>query len=397
MRPVAVLVLLACAAPLAAQGGVEPAPGGATPGGVAGDPVVFVHGLSYSDLAWRDVAAALEADGYGPPHTVHADLNASERTDAASDVVVSEIVPTRRRPDRTPVLRRGGAVRPVASRVFLVNFKAVADTAAGTLTPYALRGAGRSESNEAGVVKQGAALGVAVRDVLAATGAERVVLVGQSMGGLAVREYLQRRDATGRPRWWADPDRPDGHAVSAAVTYGTPHQGSNLGAGLCDDDGGSTLLGLLTEAFAGARTEAVRDLRAVYPCSGLGAGRYLYGGDEAETDEFEDFDVDADGRQGGAVVGLNAGDPASTWAVDNPAMPLPPDVAYVYVVGSVFGLGTDLVVDTSRQVLRRRGDGGRPALAPDGARRVVTGRPHLQQTRDVATIREVLASLGADG
>ena len=375
----AVLVLLLAAPPALAQGG-------------AGDPVVFVHGLSYSDLAWRDVAAALEADGYGRPHTVHADLNASERTDAGSDVVVSEIVPTRRRPDRTPVLARDGRPRAVDSRLFFVNFKAVADTAAGTLAPYALRGAGRSESNEAGVVKQGAALGVAVRDVLAATGAERVVLVGQSMGGLAVREYLQRRDSAGRPRWWAEPDRPDGHRVSAAVTYGTPHQGSNLGAGLCDGDGGPSLLAVLTEAFAGARTEAIRDLRAVYPCSALGAGRYLYGGDEADTDEFEDFDVDADGAVGGAVVGINAGDPATPYAVDNPAMPLPRDVTYVYVVGSVFGLGTDLVVETSRQVLQRRSD-GRPALVPEGARRVVTGRPHLQQTRDVRTIRDVLDSL----
>ncbi|MDT0631836.1 esterase/lipase family protein [Rubrivirga litoralis] len=390
MRLVVVLLVVSAlvgAAPPALAQGEAPAPGG------AGDPVLFVHGLSYSDLAWRDVATALAADGYGLPYTIHADLNASERTDAASDVVVSEIVPTRRRPDRTPVAVGGGAAERVDSRLFFVNFEAVADTAAGTLAPYARRGAGRSESNESGVVKQGAALGRAVRAVLAATGAERVVLVGQSMGGLAVREYLQRRDADGRPRWWAEPDRPDGHRVSAAVTYGTPHQGSNLGAGLCDGEGGGSLLSVLTEAFAGARTEAIRDLRAVYPCSALGAGRYLYGGDEADTDEFEDFDVDADGAVGGAVVGINAGDPGLPYAVDNPAMPLPPDVEYVYVVGSVFGLGTDLVVEASRQVLQRR-DGARPALAPEGARRVVTGRPHLQQTRDVQTIREVLASLG---
>ena len=361
--------------------------------------MIFVHGLSYSDLAWRDLATALEADGYGRPYTVHADLNASERTDAASDVVVSEIVPMRRPPG--PDARRrggrgggrsGGGGRSTRA-LFFVNFKAVADTAAGTLAPYVLRGAGRSESNESGVVKQGAALGLAVREVLAATGAERVVLVGQSMGGLAIREYLQRRDADGRPRWWAEPDRPGGHRVAAAVTYGTPHQGSNLGAGLCDDDGGASLLSVLTEAFAGARTEAIRDLRAVYPCSALGAGRYLYGGDEAETTEFEDFDVNADGVVGGAVVGINAGDPDTPYAVDNPAMPLPRDVTYVYVVGSVFGLGTDLVVETSRQVLQRR-DGARPAPVPEGARRVVTSRPHLQQTRDVRTVRDVLASLG---
>ena len=356
------------------------------------DPVVFVHGLSHSDLTWGRVATALAADGYGVPHTVHADLNASEATDVASDVVVSEIVPMRRRRDATPVAVRDSEPRTVASRLFFVNFWAVADTAGGTLRPYTARGAGRSESQESGVVKQGAALGVAIRDVLAATGAERVVLVGQSMGGLAIREYLQRRDSTGWPRWWADPDRAGGHRVSAAVTYGTPHQGSDLGAALCGEGGGASLLSALTEAFAGARTEAIRDLRATYPCSALGPGRYLYGGDEAETDEFETFDVDADGVVGGAVVGLNAGDPATPFATDNPAMPLPRDVAYVYVVASVFGLGTDLVVEASRQVLQTR-DGGRPALVPEGARRVRTGRPHLQQTADVATIRRVLRDL----
>ena len=75
-------------------------------------------------------------------------------------------------------------------------------------------------------------------------------------------------------------------------------------------------------------------------------------------------------------------------------MPLPRDVAYVYVVGSVFGMGTDLVVEASRQVLQRR-DGARPALVPEGARRVATGRPHLQQTADVQTVRAVLRDLGA--
>ena len=75
-------------------------------------------------------------------------------------------------------------------------------------------------------------------------------------------------------------------------------------------------------------------------------------------------------------------------------MPLPRDVRYVWVVGDVRGLGGDGVVDADRQVLRRPGDTGVEVLLPEGiTRRVVTGRAHIQQTSDVATIRSVLAGL----
>lgn len=49
--------------------------------------------------------------------------------------------------------------------------------------------------------------------VLSATGAERLILVGHSMGGLVARAYLQR---FGESR------------VAALLTLGTPHQGSRL-------------------------------------------------------------------------------------------------------------------------------------------------------------------------
>jgi triacylglycerol lipase len=49
--------------------------------------------------------------------------------------------------------------------------------------------------------------------VLAETGAERLILVGHSMGGLVARAYLQRH---GEAR------------VAGLVTLGTPHQGSGL-------------------------------------------------------------------------------------------------------------------------------------------------------------------------
>ena len=353
-------------------------------GAVAQDlPVVFVHGISSSDRTWAEVAGALRADGYGEPASVHVDLNASADTDVAADVVRSGIVPFDRFPGVGRVARREGDPAPLDTRHVYVDFWAWAD--ADSLTVHADRGApGRSESNESGIVKQGAALGLVIADVLTATGAERVVLVGHSMGGLAVREYLQRRDGDGRPAWWVEPGAPGGHRVAAAATYGTPHQGSNtndLGTGV----GG---------AFTDLRSEAVRDLRYAYPRSSLGAGRYLYGGPEVATDEFYTFDVTADDDEGDLVVGVNAGDPATEFAVDNPALPLPRDVAYTWVVGSVRGLGADGVVDADRQVLRRRADDGAEVLVPEGiTRRVTTSRVHMAQTSDVATIRAVLGSL----
>lgn len=46
-------------------------------------------------------------------------------------------------------------------------------------------------SNQAAIVKQGWAVGDAIETVLDLTGAEKVILAGHSMGGLANREYLQ--------------------------------------------------------------------------------------------------------------------------------------------------------------------------------------------------------------
>ena len=345
-------------------------------------PVIFVHGISSSDLTWTEVAADLRP-AYGEPISVHVDLNASAATDAVSDVVLSGLVPFVRFAGQGQTDRRQGPPAATASRQFYVNFQAWAGD--GSLTVHANRGlAGRSESNESGIVKQGRALGLVIADVLAATGAERVTLVGHSMGGLAIREYLQRRDASGAPAWWVA-EGPGGHRVAAAVTYGTPHQGSNLND-LGTGAGGS--------AVADPKSEAVRDLRYSYPGSALGPGRYLYGGAEVETDEFYSFDVTADGDLDDEVVGLNQGVPSQEYAVDNPALPLPRDVSYVWVVGDVRGLGGDGVVDADRQVLRRPGDDGVEVLVPEGVtRRVVVNRSHVRQTSDVATIRAVLAEL----
>ena len=169
------------------------------------------------------------------------------------------------------------------------------------------------------------------------------------------------------------------------ITYGTPHQGSNTS---------NLSTGLGTGQIADGRSEAARDLRYSYRFSSLGPGRYLYGGAETANDVFFSFDVDADGDEDDVVVGLNSGDPEDEFAVDNPALPLPTDVAYTYLVGRILGIG-DGVVDADRQVLQRLDDSGGAALVPEGARRVITGRSHVQQTSDADTILEALATVTA--
>jgi uncharacterized alpha/beta hydrolase family protein len=159
-----------------------------------------------------------------------------------------------------------------------------------------------SFSSQAGTVKQGYALKLAIRRVLAVSGADKVVLLGHSMGGLAIREYLQTKS-----NW-----QPDGqHHVAKIITMGTPHGGSN-----------ST--GWNIGSFLGfdENSEAVRDLRTDYTysnCTRNGSsircpGVYLFGGVESSDwmrtnflggSNYYNLDVDCNGGTGGRVLGLN--------------------------------------------------------------------------------------------
>ena len=162
---------------------------------------------------------------------------------------------------------------------------------------------GSSMSNQAGVVKQGYALKLAIRKVLNATGADNVVLLGHSMGGLAIREYLQNSS-----NWQSDGQ----HHVAKLATIGTPHRGSNTSGGI------------LTNAFTSKdeNSEAVRDLRESYLYSGCTRGGqsiqcpgvYLWGGQETRAwmktnalggSSFYNIDVNCNGSSGDDIIGLN--------------------------------------------------------------------------------------------
>lgn len=193
--------------------------------------------------------------------------------------------------------------------------------------------ANSGSSNQSAIVKQGYAVKQAVKNVLEATGAKKVILLGHSMGGLAIREYLQNeqnRQSDGQ------------HHVAKLITLGTPHGGSNIT--------GTGIVGLFKGIYEWS--EAVRDLRTSYLSGSNGV--YLFGGKESITTMFRGFppygnyDVNCNGVSGENILGLNQ-------------RTVPSDVAYSCVYGtglpSIFEsrLGSDGVVNVSSQRINNYG------------------------------------------
>ncbi len=174
-------------------------------------------------------------------------------------------------------------------------------------------------SNQASATKQGYALKYAIERVLAATGADRVSLLGHSMGGLAIREYAQN------PIHYQDNDKQ--HHIAKIATIGTPHGGSNQG---------SLNLNLGSLFGKDEFSEAGRDLKTT-TLNGK-SGVYLFGGYEnAATlgNGYFNYDIDNNGRTGDLIVGLNQ-------------RPFPENIDAACVIG---GIDSDLVVTTKSQNL----------------------------------------------
>ena len=179
----------------------------------------------------------------------------------------------------------------------------------------------RIESNESAIKKQGLAVRDAIKHVLLVTGRNKVILAGHSMGGLALREYIQN------PSNWQPADGL--HHVAKLLTIGTPHGGSNTGLGI---------LNPLIDEYS----EAVRDLRTTYYVSG-DSGVYLFGGPEtyqAMNDSyffnFNNVDVNCNGidNDGTMITGLNH-------------KPITADIDYSCIIGKYGGAANDGIVSAS--------------------------------------------------
>ncbi len=205
-----------------------------------------------------------------------------------------------------------------------------------------------------------------IKKVRAATGADKVILVGHSMGGLAAREYLQRYEA-GQHRWWIDPSAPDGHKIAKLVTIGTPHLGTNVDFPLLDQ-------------FLGANehSEARRDLRWSY--SNGTDGVYLFGGSESEIAglSYHSVDVNCDGNESSTITGINESADSTTY---NNNMPLPQNTFYTWITSNASGSG-DLIVDLSRQWLYIGNDPSPSGLADT----LLMNRAHWDETSDYYSI-----------
>ncbi len=165
------------------------------------------------------------------------------------------------------------------------------------------------QSNQSAAVKQGKAIQSAIKHVLDKTGADKVILVGHSMGGLASREYLQNSS-----NWQLDGE----HHIAKLLSIGTPHGGSNA----------------WTFGVLDGYSEAVRDLRWSY--SNGNDGVYPFGGNENNLSSisFYNYDVNCNGSVGDSIIGLNQ-------------KSIPSDLVYSCVIGTG-GLSGDGVVKSWR-------------------------------------------------
>jgi len=252
-----------------------------------------------------------------------------------------------------------------------------------------------SRSNQSSAYKQGYVLGRAIEKILDVTGKSKVIIVAHSMGGIASREYLQRKE-NGINKWWADKKKEkikSGHGVAKLFTVGTPHRGSNfhltdvLSSNL-DNIGGFIV-----------NSEAARDLRFKitlqkpildsplnpFDLEGIPiqrlSGTYLFGGSENAFKDingmdleilrdkyYYNYDFNCNGESSNEIIGLNMPGESGKGnsSHDNVLMPLPRDIKYTYYVGTIsrengligqIGITGDGVVSDDRQWLYQGGNG----------------------------------------
>ena len=176
-----------------------------------------------------------------------------------------------------------------------------------------------TEGNQASISKQGWGLKLAIDAIKAKTNAQKVILVGHSMGGLASREYIQS-DYYGKD-------------VANIVTIGTPHYGSDI------SDLPNTAMGFFTGIDG--KSEAIRDLRTliqeIYPIPGV----YLGGGDENTLTGFYSNDVNCNGSNIDYIEGLN----------QFQFRPFPANIHRKWIVSALLGLNNDGIVLTKSQFI----------------------------------------------
>jgi len=234
-------------------------------------PILYVHGLLGSSASWQEMSGWL-ASALGDPIDLEFCLNADGSlyaSDAADDI--ESFIP-----DNLP-----------SANQYVINFNCNASgfcSSSGSLI----------QSNQAGIYKQGEAIGMAIEAILDATGKSEVILIGHSMGGVACRQYLQNAD-----HWPFST-----HKVAKLITSGSPHVGFDLGSKVLKSP--SLFIGIDTDS------EAMRDLKNEHTGFLTSTpGVFFWGGVEDQDYMYDDIfywwnvDVNCNGNIGEEVEGLN--------------------------------------------------------------------------------------------
>ena len=308
-------------------------------------PVIFLHGLVSSDATWTQAVTALG----GGEKVFDVCLNHDGSNTSAS--LTNDI---------SVIGWRDGNSTPSPNRLYVMNFDNSKFQAAGHSM--------HTLSNQAAIYKQGVALKAMIQAVLAIENADKVILVGHSMGGLETREYLQRGyDGTsnGRGTNWVDQTSEYGHRVSRVVSLGTPHLGSNHTGGV---------LSIILNG-ADEKSEAIRDLRY---SSTPSTTPYLFGGNEASfvwNPAPYSKDVNCNGSALDNITGISAG---TTY---NASMPLPTNIRYTWVTSNYSGLNQDGLVELARQKLYNGA-----AITPQSADTLLLNINHIDEPNNIQAI-----------
>lgn len=315
-------------------------------------PIIFVHGLNSDDQTWNTMLSKIStAWNLSANHTLYFVLNArgGDTTNYSEDVIIPEKNTS------------GAIVNTITnSSIYTIDYRNFWNRDINDpriiINSDALPGSNQSSSNESAIYKQGYALGILIDSVLRVTGASKVILLGHSMGGLAIREYLQRKE-NGARKWWVDPnDTLKGHKVAKVITIGAPHLGTDVS----------------NIPFTGIdyNSEAMRDMRITFSS---GSGAYIFGNAEANvSSNFYNKDINCNGSETDIISGINSGN------IDNPIYSLPLNIRYTWIMSTYLFFGTDLAVPFANQALYNASSFV-PLNVTDTLR---TNKNHIQETGD---------------
>lgn len=322
-------------------------------------PIIFVHGLAENDNeSYETMMYLRDNQDFGEINVFDIVLNADDNTESAlmsEDVKWEDFIYDG---DEINIGRRNYAESMddfidgwTGRNFFVINFQEERIRgASGTFNDYF------DLSNQAAIFKQGYALNKLITEVLDYTGAEKIILVGHSMGGLAIREYLQRTDEQGTHTNWINPYASDGHKVARVVTFGTPHLGANTSPDPTKSD----------IPTANGNSEANRDILWEYDSytfcdEDITQGIYMFGGYEYciksedgifGNSTFDNVDINCDGDEDDYITGINEGYLSTNY---NPDMPLPDNIRYTWLTSIWTDWNVELVgdgaVDINRQWL----------------------------------------------